>query len=90
MQSAKRKNFHLPLEEDMYARLMHEAERSGRPATQVAREAMDLGLRERHRRALAESISAYATAIAGSRDDLDEDLDRAAFEHLVGYRRRSR
>jgi hypothetical protein len=88
MQSAKRRNFHLPLEEDTYAKLMHEAKRVGRPATQIAREAMALGLRARQRRTLAESISAYASAVAGSKDDLNEDLERAAVEHLAGHRRR--
>jgi len=88
MQSARRRNFHLPLEEETYAQLMREAKRAGRPATQVAREAIEVGLEERHRRAIAESISAYATAVAGSKDDLDEDLERAAVEHLAKRRRR--
>jgi predicted DNA-binding protein len=88
MQSARRRNFHLPLEQETYARLVREAERVGRPATQVAREAIEIGLDERHRRIVAESISAYATAVAGSRDDLDEDLERAATEHLAKRRGR--
>jgi predicted transcriptional regulator len=88
--SARLKNFHVPLSDDLYARLRQEAERSGKPATEVAREAIEDTLKERAARQLHASIAAYAAAAAGTKDDLDPDLESAAIQHLAKARKRRR
>jgi len=87
---AHRRNFHVPLDEDVYKQLKEAAERSGKAATELAREAIQAALIERRRAALDESIAHYAANVAGTADDLDPDLERAAVEHLVKPARRRR
>jgi hypothetical protein len=77
------KNFHLPLPERTYAGLRAEAERTGLPATTLARDAVDWWLRQQYRKARHEAITAYATEMAGTHLDLDADLETAGIEHLV-------
>ena len=77
------RNFHLPLPEQTYAGLRAEAERTGVPATTLAREAVDAWLRQQFRRARHDAIAAYATEMAGTHLDLDADLESAGIEHLV-------
>jgi hypothetical protein len=77
------KNFHLPLPEQTYTGLRAEAERTGVPATTLAREAVDSWLRQQFRRARHDAITAYATEMAGRHLDLDADLESAGIEHLV-------
>ena len=55
----------------------------GRPATVVAREAIEMWLEQRRRRTLVrEAIAAYAVEHAGSPADLDPTLERASLELL--------
>lgn len=77
------KNFHLPLPERTYADLRAEAERTGVPATTLAREAVDRWLRNRLREARHNAIAAYASEMAGTRLDLDADLESAAIAHIL-------
>ena len=77
------KNFHLPLPEQTYTGLRAEAERTGVPATTLAREAVDWWLRKQVRKATHDAIAAYATEMAGTHLDLDADLESAGIEHLV-------
>ena len=77
------KNFHLPLPERTYTDLRAEAERTGVPATTLARDAVDSWLRQQHRKARHEAIAAYAAQMAGTNLDLDTDLESAGIEHLV-------
>jgi hypothetical protein len=77
------KNFHLPLPEQTYTQLRAEAERTQVPATALAREAIDLWLRHRWRKARYEAIAAYAEEMAGTNLDLDPVLESAGIEHLV-------
>jgi predicted DNA-binding protein len=77
------KNFHVPLPEELYERLRREAERSGRPATELARTAIRRMLQRRERAALHDAIARYATERAGSASDLDRDLEAAGVEHLL-------
>ena len=77
------KNFHLPLPEQTYMGLRAEAERTGVPATTLAREAVDWWLRQQFRKARQDAIAAYAAAMAGTEVDLDSDLESAAIEQLV-------
>jgi len=77
------KNFHLPLPEQTYTRLRAEANRAQVPATALAREAVDWWLRLQSRKARQDAIAAYAAEMAGTRLDLDAQLESAAIEHLI-------
>ncbi len=77
------RNFHLPLPEQTYLRLREEAERTQAPATTLAREAIDQWLRSQSRKARHAAIAAYASEAAGTRFDLDADLESAGIEHLT-------
>jgi len=76
------RNFHVPLPDDLYRALQTEAARSGRPANAVARDAIAQWLETRRQARLDEAILAYATAVAGSPDDLDPDLEEAGLALL--------
>lgn len=77
------RNFHVPLPKEVHDALRGEAERTGRPATALAREAIEAFLRRRRRIALHEAITSYANTRAGTGDDLDPMLERAAIEHML-------
>ena len=77
------KNFHLPLPEHTYSQLRAEAERTRVPATSLAREAIDLWLRQQVRRARYDAIATYAAEMAGTNLDLDPELESAGVEHLL-------
>ena len=82
------KNFHLPLPENTYQALREAAVAVKRPATVVAREAIEEWLRERRKAVLREAIAAYAVEHAGTVADLDPALERAGVEALRPRRRR--
>jgi hypothetical protein len=77
------KNFHLPLPERTYAELRAEAERAQIPATTIAREAITGWLRAKKRADRRKAVMEYATDMAGTRFDLDPDLESAAVEELM-------
>ncbi len=83
MSQTAMKNLHVPLPDLLYRRLRGEAERAHRPATDLAREAIDRWLSERERRTLHEAVRTYARKAAGTRADLDADLEAASIEHLL-------
>ena len=74
---------HVPLSTDIHTRLKAEAKRSGRLATVLVREAIEIWLEERERAVLHHAIAHYAQAVAGTSDDLDADMEKAAVEHLL-------
>jgi predicted transcriptional regulator len=74
------RNFHLPLPEPTYRRLRDAAERVNRPATVVARHAIEVWLRQQRQAAVREAIAAYAAEMAGTPADLDPELEVAALE----------
>ncbi len=76
------KNLHVPLPDDLNEELRTEAERSGRPATEIARDAIRQFLRQCQRQALHEEIAAYARSVAGTPADLDPALEDSALEIL--------
>jgi predicted DNA-binding protein len=82
MKRSETRNFHLPLPEPLYNRLKKAAKHQHRPATQLAKQAVEYWLDEQERLALHEEIARYATQVAGSSDDLDETLQDASLEHL--------
>jgi predicted DNA-binding protein len=75
-------NFHIPLPDPIYQRLKSVAKRQHKPATQLAKQALESWLDEQERLALHEEIATYAAAMAGTVDDLDESFESAALEHL--------
>ena len=76
-------NLHVPLPDALYKRLRRESVRAKQPATALAREAIVRFVAEAERRAAHDAIASYAAGVAGSRDDLDPLLERAAVEHLA-------
>lgn len=77
------KNFCLPLPEQIYEQLRAEAGRTHQPATQLAREAIDLWLRQRARKTRHDAIAAYAAEMAGTDFDLDPALESAGIRSWV-------
>jgi predicted DNA-binding protein len=82
MKNGRARNFHLPLPEELYLELRRQAQRRGRPATVIAREALERTLWEYRRQELAEEIAEYARVCAGTGVDLDPELEAAATESL--------
>lgn len=87
MTKSAMKNLHVPLPEPLYHRLRGEAVRSRRPATDLAREAIDLWLQEQRNASIHAAILEYAHGIAGTIDDLDPQLESASIESLKGSER---
>lgn len=83
MSASALRNLHVPLPEGLYRRLRVEAERTHRPATELAREAIDSWLGQRRKATLHEAMAAYAVACAGTTADLDPVLEATAAEHLI-------
>ena len=77
-----RHNLHVPLADDLYARLHAEAKRRGEAATQVAREAIATFLSQRERAAIDAEMEAYARRWAGTKVDLDTDWEKLGLESL--------
>jgi hypothetical protein len=77
------KNFHLPLPDETYAQLRTEAEHAKVPATALAREAIDIWLRQQARAARHEAIASFARQMGGTSLDLDRVLEAAGIEHLL-------
>lgn len=83
MRTAVTKNFHLPLPPDLYADLRAAAERVGTPATDVAREAIQIWLKQERRRQIHAELRAYAEVTAGSRDDFDPVVSAAGAQTFL-------
>jgi hypothetical protein len=88
--AATLRNFHLPLPERVYRALREEALATKRPATALAREAIETWLEDRRQALLHESIAAYAAKHAGTAADLDPALEAAGLELLRGRGSRRR
>lgn len=82
MKTAAAHNFHVPLPSGVYSRLRSEAERQQKPATQLVKQVVEYWLDEQEKLALHEEISRYAAEVAGSSDDLDEQMEAASLEFL--------
>lgn len=82
MASMARRNFHVPLSPETYAALREEAEECGLPATAIVREAVETWIDRRRSERMREEIASYVAESAGTRDDLDPELERAAAAHL--------
>lgn len=77
------RTFHLPLPEELHDALRAEAVADHRPATEIVRQALERWIAERRRQRLDQEIQSYAEAMAGTRFDLDEDLERAGIEVIL-------
>lgn len=86
MKTTTASNFHLPLPTRLYDRLRAAAaEQQHRPATQLAKQAIETWLEEQERMTLHEEIANYAAQAAGSSEDLDEQLEATSLgEHPGG------
>jgi hypothetical protein len=82
MRDAKARNFHLPLSEGLYDRLRGEAQKRGRPATAIARQALEAWFAQQRRTELHEAIAEYARREAGGSADLDRELEESGLESL--------
>ena len=82
MKTGAAHNFHVPLPSGVYSRLRSEAERQQKPATQLVKQAVEYWLEEQEKLALHEEIARYAAETAGTCDDLDEQLETAAVDHM--------
>lgn len=73
---------HLPLRlsAGLHRELQSLAKESGRPATALAREALEEWTGRQRRFRLSEEIAADPAATAGSNDDLDPNPERAALD----------
>ncbi len=78
-----RRNFHVPLPEDLYRALQEEAEQTQRPANALAREAIARWVELRRQARIDQAILAYAEEVAGTLADLDPDLEVASLESLA-------
>ena len=88
MKAATIHNFHIPLPEQLYTRLKEVAKRRHRPATQMAKQAVEYWLEEQEKLVLHEEIASYAANAAGSSEDLDPQFETASMEHLDDMERR--
>ncbi len=77
------KNFHLPLPDEIYDQLKLEAHRSRKPATSMARQAIQTWLAARKKLARKQAIAAYAAEMGGTEFDLDRELENATVEFLL-------
>ena len=77
------KNLHVPLPETLYLELRAEADRERRPATEVARQAIDDWLAERKRKQIYDALQEYARKMAGTGVDLDPELEASGIECLL-------
>ena len=81
------RNFHLPLPEEVYGDLRVQAERMKRPATSIAREAIESWLQHCRRVSRHQAIAEFARNFAGTEYDLDAELETAGAEHIAGVNR---
>ena len=83
MHAAAMKNFHLPLSAALYTSLREEAARNGAPATELARQAIQVWLHEQRRRKIQDELAVFVEANAGSVWDLDPQWEAAGVESLA-------
>ncbi len=79
-----RRNFHVPLPEDLYLALQAEAAQLQRPANAVARDAIAHWVERQRQARIDQEILAYARDVAGTSADLDRDIEAAGLE-LLGH-----
>jgi predicted DNA-binding protein len=69
--STAKQNFHVPLPVETHERLKLEAQYFNRPATDIARGAIEKVLEELEEEGVYQTLRAYAQAMGGTSDDID-------------------
>jgi hypothetical protein len=64
-------------------------DRQRRPATALAREALECWIKEREREAVQAELAVYVSACAGTDADLDPALEAAGVEAILASKDRS-
>ncbi|MEW6277572.1 MAG: hypothetical protein AB1758_03035 [Candidatus Eremiobacterota bacterium] len=77
------RNFHVPIPAPLREELREAAARLGKPATVLAREAIERYLRQLRREAVDAAITEWALEMAGTEYDLDPQLEQAGIEFLL-------
>ncbi len=75
---------HVPLSPELHTQLRAAAKESGRPATELAREAIAQLLKQRRREKLEAELRAFVEAAAGSELDYDPELAALGHEVITG------
>jgi predicted DNA-binding protein len=75
-----KQNFHVPLPIETYERLRLEAQHANRPATELARVAIERALQELEDERVYKTLRAYAEAMCGTSDDIDPEWQAASME----------
>jgi hypothetical protein len=83
MSTKSPRNFHLPLPDDLYSKLMHLSKSSAQPATVLARKALRFWFEQLEKEELDRHIREYACSVSGTECDLDEELESSAMEFLL-------
>jgi predicted transcriptional regulator len=78
----RRRNFHVPLPADLYDALRAEAEHAQRPANALARDAIAQWIEAQRSARIDQDVLRYASAVAGTPEDIDLVLEAAALELL--------
>ena len=82
------KNFHLPLSEDMYNALKIESKYSKKPATQLARTAIEKWLKGRKKEMIYKEVAQYALEEGGTPHDLDVEMESIGVEYWLSQENR--
>jgi predicted DNA-binding protein len=75
--SVAKQNFHVPLSPEVYERLRLEAQHLQRPATELARIAIESELQKLEAQRIYAEIRAYAEEMGGTLEDIDPDWQAA-------------
>ncbi len=76
-------HLHLPLSEELSNRLRCAAQRTKQSSTTLAREAINLFLKDEEKKLLHQQIAAYATTYADTKEDIDKELEAASISALL-------
>ena len=83
MDTTTSRNVHIPLPKSTYLQLKKEAKHSKQPVTKVVRYAIEQWLEQRQAQVIEEELTEYVSTYAGTKQDLDPDLEKASIEHLT-------
>ena len=78
------KNLHVPMPSDLHDELRKMAAQLGKPATVLAREAIERYLGQLHKQAVDAAIQDWAREVMGTQLELDPQLEAAGVEFLLG------
>ncbi len=80
---SKIKNFHVPLPSKTYLELRKVSDDLSQPATKIVKVLIELWLKGKKRQFIHQGVLDYAKAHAGTKADLDFELEGAAVEELL-------